>query len=281
MRLLLPTFVTMVAFAANSVLNRYAVDAGYADPGSFAAIRVLSGAIVLIALVRAQGRRIPPLMAVQRLIGAGTLALYMIGFSLAYLTLDAGLGALILFGVVQITMFAAAYATGVPPTPRRTLGAAIAFGGLIVVLGPSGGGGGGLTGAVAMAAAGIGWGFYTLAGRKEADPLAATAANFLLALPPVLAALFLFGNVSTLAPAGVVLAVLSGAVTSGLGYALWYSLLPRLEPSFAAVIQLSVPVIAVVGGVVLLGETVGLRFALGAVLVLGGIGFALTTGRRT
>lgn len=280
MYMIIPTILTMVAFAANSILNRMAVDGGLADPGSFAAIRVLAGAAVLIALTLGQGRRLPPLATRQRLIGAGTLALYMIGFSLAYLTLDAGLGALILFGVVQITMFVASVVAGTPPTPRQGIGAAIAFGGLVVVLSPSPEGGTNLTGALMMGAAGIGWGLYTMAGRSEADALAGTAANFLLALPLVLAVPFVMGAEISITVSGVGLAVLSGAVTSGLGYALWYSLLPRLEASFAAVVQLSVPVIAVAGGVLLLGETVGWRFAMGAVLVLGGIGFALFPNRR-
>lgn len=280
MRMTFLITLTMTAFAANSLLNRVAVDGGHADPGSFAAIRVAAGALVLLALARAQGRRLPA-VSLRRAIGAGTLALYMIGFSLAYLSLDAGLGALILFGVVQITMFAVSTLTGDRPTPRRAIGAAVAFGGLVVVMGPSAlAGGGSLFGALAMIAAGVGWGLYTLAGRGEPDATAATAANFLYALPLVLIALLLNLEGVQLTVAGVVFAVISGAVTSGMGYALWYSLLPRIEPSFAAVIQLSVPVIAVAGGVGLLGETVGWRFGLGAVLVLGGIGFALWPARR-
>ena len=207
------------------------------------------------------------------------LALYMAGFSLAYLTLDAGLGALILFGTVQITIFALSALRGAGPNGQQIAGALIAFGGLIVVLNPAGAQGADPLGAALMAAAGIGWAIYTLSGRTEPDALAGTAANFCLALPLTALVPLLTAGPLNVTPAGVALAVLSGAVTSGLGYALWYSLLPGIAPAIAAIVQLSVPVIAVLGGVLLLGETVGLRVVAGAVLVLGGVALSLRRQR--
>ncbi|MEX0317943.1 MAG: DMT family transporter [Ruegeria sp.] len=275
MRLFLLTCLTMTAFAANSLLNRLAVESGGSDPGSFAALRVFAGAVTLAMLVRMRGRRLP-LWSSRRMIGAGALSLYMVGFSTAYLTLDAGLGALILFGVVQITMFAVTSATGAPPAARQLAGAGIAFGGLVYILWPAGAVQVDPVGAVLMALAGVGWAAYTLAGRAEADALAGTGANFVVALPVTGAAILILGGSWGMTPIGTGLAILSGAVTSGLGYALWYSVLPRLTASVAATVQLSVPVIAIIGGVLLLGETVGLRLILGTVLVLGGIALAIS-----
>lgn len=274
MRLVLLICLAMAAFAANSVLNRLAVDSGGIDPRSFAVIRVLSGALVLTLLVLAR-RETLPLRARARFVGAGSLTLYMVGFSGAYLTLDAGLGALILFGVVQVTMFGVSAASGTPATTRQIAGAGIAFCGLIWVLWPGGAVVVDRAGAGLMAAAGVGWAFYTLAGRREPDALSATAANFLCAVPLTVVAAALFGGPWQVAPTGVALAAVSGAVTSGLGYALWYSVLPRLAPSVAATVQLSVPVIALGGGVLLLGEAISARLVIGGALVIGGIALSV------
>lgn len=271
MRLALVILAVLVAFAANSILNRLAVDAGLADPAGFAALRVCAGALVLLALARAQRRPLHLALTRRRMIGAGALALYMVGFSLGYLTLDAGIGALLLFGVVQISMFAITAARGAGPTARQIAGAAIALGGLAVVLWPAGDWQVAPMGAGFMAAAGLGWGVYTLAGQGEPDALAGTAANFLWALPLTLIALPLSPLPLLMDLGGAALAVLSGAVTSGLGYALWYRVLPRIEPATAATLMVAVPLIAVLGGVVFLDESVGLRFLAGTGLVLGGI----------
>ncbi|MEM6760939.1 MAG: DMT family transporter [Pseudomonadota bacterium] len=276
MRLILLTSLAMIAFAANSVLNRVAVDSGAIDPSSFAIIRVASGALALGMVLTVRGGRFP-LFAKGRGIGSVSLATYMIGFSLAYASLDAGLGALILFGTVQITMFAWGALRGARPTSRQLGGAAIAFAGLLVALWP-GDGGAALGAAVLMVAAGLGWAAYTLVGRGAKDPLATTAANFLVATPLLL--ILLAGPALHAAPSGIALAMLSGAVTSGLGYALWYAVLPRLAAQSAAVVQLSVPVIAMAGGALFLGERVGLDLAVAAVLVLGGIAVAITGASR-
>ena len=274
MKLFLLTALTMSAFAANSILNRLAVDSGASDPAAFAVIRVLAGALVLAGLVLVQGKTLP-LLNRRRVAGAGSLSLYMIGFSVAYLTLDAGLGALILFGVVQITMFFATSINGSPPGRRQVVGAVIALVGLGYVLWPSGSLNVNLVGASLMAAAGIGWAIYSLVGKSEADALAGTAANFILALPVTVLALSLWGGAWQMTANGYLLAVLSGGVTSGLGYALWYRILRHLAPSTAAVVQLSVPIIAIVGGVVLLGEVADLRLVVGATTVLVGIALAV------
>lgn len=278
MRTVVLTTLTMIAFAANSILNRLAVESGSAEPGGFAVVRVLAGAVTLAVLV-ALRRGVLPLASGRRLVGAGALSLYMVGFSTAYLTLDAGLGALILFGVVQITMFGVTSIFGIPPMPRQVLGAAIAFAGLTYVLWPAGDLRVDPGGAVLMVLAGLGWAAYTLAGRKEPDALAATGANFVVALPVTGAAILALGGGWGMSLSGYGLAILSGAVTSGLGYALWYRVLPQLSPPVAATVQLSVPVIAIAGGVVLLGETAGWRLLSGTVLVLGGIALAVTRRR--
>ncbi|WP_170325937.1 DMT family transporter [Ruegeria arenilitoris] len=274
MRLFLLTALTMCAFAANSILNRMAIDSGASDPAGFAVVRVLAGAVVLVGLVWLRSGHLP-LRNRRRITGAGALSLYMIGFSLAYLTLDAGLGALILFGVVQITMFAVTSVTGNTPTSRQIAGAAIALAGLAYVLWPSGVVQVDLQGAVLMAAAGVGWAIYSLAGRSEPDALAGTAANFIVALPVTGLALLVNGAEWQMTGSGYLLAAISGGVTSGMGYALWYRVLPQLAPTTAAVVQLSVPIIAILGGILLLGEVASLRLILGALLVLGGIALAV------
>lgn len=270
------TLLTMLAFAANSVLNRAAVGPGLIDPVSFAVLRLCAGAGVLgllLVLRRAAGRGAWAGWQ-GRAAGALSLLVYLFGFSLAYGALDAGTGALILFGMVQITMFAGALVLGEAVPARRWVGAGFAFAGLVYLLAPGSVPSGHPLQAALMAAAGIGWGVYSLSARGARDPLAATGWNFILAVPValVLWALLPHGGAET---AGIVLAVVSGALTSGLGYALWYRVLPVLGPSRGAVAQLTVPIFAVAGGMAFLGEALTLRFTLAAVLLLGGVGWAL------
>lgn len=276
MRLILLTVLTMCAFAANSVLTRAAVEGGHLDAMSFSVVRVAAGAAMLGAIALWRGVSLP-LLRKARLPGAISLTAYMIGFSLAYLTLDAGLGALILFGVTQITMFTHSSVTGQPPGLRQLSGAGLAFVGLVLVLWPGPGSVTDPVGASFMVVAGLGWAIYSIVGRREADPLAATGASFILCLPVMLLTLIshqISGNIF-----GFALAITSGAVTSGLGYALWYSVLTQMRGTTAAVVQLSVPVIAIVAGAVLLGEAVQPVVILAAALVLGGIGWAVTAKR--
>lgn len=184
MRLFILTAAAMFAFAANSVLTRLALLDSDTDPLVFAALRVFAGVVVLWALIARRGR---PVQVFNRatLVGAVTLAVYMVGFSLAYRTLDAGLGALILFGGVQVTMFAGAILGGAAVPMLRWAGAAVALAGLCVLFWPSGDAAIDLWGGLWMAAAALGWGIYSLNGRGATDPLLATAANFLCALPVV------------------------------------------------------------------------------------------------
>ena len=251
MRLFLLTALTMLAFAANSILNRMALEDGTTGPAAFAAIRLVAGALCLWALVAWRGGGMRPLWQPG---GAASLALYVLGFSFAYVSLPAGVGALILRETVPA---------------RRWAGAALAFGGLVWLLWPAGGAAPDPWGAALMAAAALGWGIYSLLGRGATDPMGATAGNFVFAAPLGLIVLAVLPDTAT--AQGAVLAVLSGAVTSGCGYALWYAVLPRLGSTRAAVAQLCVPVIAAAGGLLLLGEGVSLRFAMASALVLGGV----------
>ncbi|RUS59853.1 DMT family transporter [Pseudorhodobacter sp. E13] len=278
MRLFWLTALAMLAFAGNSLLNRMAVGQAGMGPVDFALLRLCAGALALAMLLVFRRRGFWPGWAGR---GAGVLGLllYLFGFSLAYVDLAAGIGALVLFGMVQITMFAGALVAGEAVPLRRWLGAGLAFGGLVVLVAPGGN-------AVAlwpmglMAAAGVGWGVYSLAGRGARDPLAATAANFILAVPAAVVAGVWLLDIASWTGLGVALAVISGAVTSGLGYALWYAVVPQLGAARAGVAQLSVPVIAALAGAVLLAEPVGLRFALACLLVLGGVGLASFSARR-
>jgi drug/metabolite transporter (DMT)-like permease len=269
----------MVAFAANSLLNRAAVARGEIGALEFAAIRTAAGAVTLAALVllRRSGG-LPPggVMAV----GALSLATYMIGFSVAYLRLDAGIGALILFGGVQLTMFAGGLLGGERPGVRRWIGSAMALGGLAWMFWPTHGVQIDPFAAAAMGAAALGWGVYSLNGRRTTDALGATAANFGLAAPLCILALLLVPGTAPATAQGILLAVISGAVTSGLGYALWYALLPRLTATAASLTQPSVPVIVLAGGALVLGEAVAPATMLAAALVLGGVVFGSLPARQ-
>jgi len=273
MQLLILTTVAMFAFAANSVLTRQGVALFDTDPLLFAVIRVLAGAAMLWMLLWRRGAGWPAGSARRRWSGGASLALYMAGFSLAYLSFDAGGGALILFGGVQITMFAGAVIGREEMPPARVLGAVIALCGLAVLVWPAGDVVLPVMGVVMMLAAAVAWGIYSLLGRGEPDPMAATAASFAICLPMVLP--LLIWSEWRFSLAGVGLAMVAGAVTSGLGYALWYRVVPVLGASRAAVAQLSVPVIAALGGMVVLNETVSLRLVLACALVLGGISVSL------
>ncbi|MBO9408978.1 DMT family transporter [Shimia sp. R9_1] len=276
MRPLLLTAITMIAFAANSVLNRAAVGGLGMDAMSFGVIRLVSGALALAALIAWQKRGFA-IGGVGRGVAVAGLLAYIFGFSLAYRGLDAGLGALILFGVVQITMFGGAVVAREEMPMTRWLGAGLALAGLVWLLAPGSGGAVSVAHAAAMAAAGLGWGIYSLQGRKESDATQATAMNFILAAPVAvllswaLTGEIVIGGAAALSGQGVALAVVSGVITSGLGYALWYAILPGLGASRAAVAQLTVPVIAMAGGMAFLAEPLTLRFVGAAVLVIGGV----------
>jgi drug/metabolite transporter (DMT)-like permease len=280
MRLIFLTVVVMLAFAGNSVLNRLAVGAGDIGAMSFAQIRLASGVVMLVVLCRWRKQSLSQPVKMS-LLGGGSLTLYMIGFSLAYRSLDAGLGALILFGVVQITMFGWGALRGSVVAPGQVLGAALAFGGLAYVLWPAGSAQVPLIGAAFMAAAGLGWAIYSLLGRQVQSPLAATTVNFMWATGMVLPLTWVLAEPEAISVPGAGLAIVSGAVTSGLGYALWYRVLPQLQPAVAATVQLSVPVIAMLAGVIGLGEILSPQLLIGTLAVLGGIALVITLAQRT
>ncbi|MCG3268017.1 DMT family transporter [Yoonia sp. I 8.24] len=276
MRLFFAVALVMTAFAANSVLNRIGIAQYGMSPLSFAAIRVIAGAAMLWVLIAARTQTAPAIFTPKRFAGAATLATYMIGFSVAYQELDAGVGALILFGALQVVIFGWAIVEKQPIAPLRWLGVATAFMGLCVLLWPSQSTLMPFGSIAAMVAAAGGWGAYTLLGRAEADPLGATASNFLLCVPVVGFGLI---GAGALPVTGIMTAVVAGALTSGLGYALWYQLLPKLATTVAGTAQLTVPVIAVAFGVIFLAEPLSLRLVLSGVLVLGGIGLSLLIKR--
>lgn len=276
-RLFLLTALTMTAFAANSLLNRAALIDGTTGPAAFGAIRLVSGALCLALLVAIR-QGLPSLASRKRLVGATSLATYVVGFSFAYVALDAGVGALVLFGTVQLTMFTGAIVSGERPFMLRWAGSGLALLGLAWLVWPGMSDAPPIGAALLMAAAGLGWGIYSLAGRGATDPLGDTAANFICAAPLALLVWLILPDGMT--GVGALLAVLSGAVTSGLGYALWYSLLPRLAATIAALVQLTVPVIAVAGGVALLAEPLTLRLVLASAVILGGVALGILGQRR-
>ena len=278
MQLFLLVALTMTAFAANSVLNRIGVATYGMDPMVFAVIRTAAGAAMLAALVGMRGTGGIDLKSRKRLAGAVALALYMLGFSWSYLTLGAGLGALILFGVLQVVVFGWAVVEGQRIPAIRWIGASVAMVGLGVLLWPGGGAAVPFAGAMAMVLAGVAWAAYTLLGRGEPDALGATAGNFILCFPLVVGALG-FADLGGISIGGVLTAIVAGAVTSGMGYACWYRCVPQLATITAAVAQLSVPVIAVAAGVVLLAEPLTGRLIIAGVLVLGGIAISLKPAR--
>lgn len=271
------TCIAMGAFAANSLLCRFALAFGSNDPGVFTAIRLISGALML-ALI--SSREAIPRARGGSWAGAAALFIYAAAFSYAYITLAAGTGALLLFGAVQITMVTAGLLRGERLASLQWLGFVLALTGLGALLAP-GASTPPFLGMTMMVAAGGAWGIYSLLGRGAGDPLAATTGNFfraaLVALPLLLLALLTDGRISA---AGAASAVASGAFASGLGYAVWYSALRRLTPTQGASVQLSVPVITAFAGTLLLGEAVPFRLVLTSIAILGGIALVIVARRR-
>jgi drug/metabolite transporter (DMT)-like permease len=266
----------MVAFAANSVLCRLALGAGLIDAASFATVRTVAGAVILgvILLLRPDKAEVKPDWR-----SILTLYLYMMFFAFAYLSLSAGTGALVLFGAVQLTMFIVALRSGEHFSPVSWAGLVLAIAGLVYLVSP------GVTapdplGAGLMAVAGVAWGFYSLVGRSAGDPTEATAWNFIYAVPLVVVTSLVFIGDFQVSPAGAGYAVASGAIASGIGYVIWYAALRGLTATSAATVQLSVPVIAAIGGVILMSEEVTLRLVVASVATLGGVALVLTQRNR-
>ncbi|MEP4036264.1 DMT family transporter [Pseudophaeobacter sp.] len=279
MQLLALVLLVLIAFAANSVLGRMAISWGYMDALGFGLLRLAAGAAMLVLLCSLRGRSLrQPL--IPSLKGGAALTLYMIGFCLAYQGLDAGLGALILFGVVQIAMFGWGALRGSHPSFGQLAGAGVAFAGLAYVIWPDESLQVSIWDASLMGLSGLGWAAYSLIGRGVRDPLGASAVNFLWATAMMVPFVWGLQGGGLITGLGIGLAVISGAITSGLGYALWYRVLPRLQPPVAATIQLSVPVLAILGGVIFLAEPVGLRLVLGTLGVLAGISLVIWAPNR-
>lgn len=272
-RLRIATFTTLalLAFAGNSLLCRAALAHTAIDPASFTAIRIVSGAMMLVLLL---ALRPGPVPAAGSWRSAAALFAYALAFSYAYTALSAGTGALLLFGAVQATMLVGGLWLGTRWRPWQAVGLGLALAGLVGLLWP------GLSApplqpALLMLGAGVAWGIYTLRGRGLPDALAATTGNFMRAAPLAVVAAGLAWPWLRPDLDGALLALASGAITSGLGYALWYAALRGLSAQAAGSAQLSVPVITALAGVLLLGEAIDLRLALGSAVVLGGIALTL------
>jgi len=257
----------MLAFAANSVLCRMALRRTSIDAASFTLVRMASGALMLWVLSSLAGHKSGK---AGNWISAAALAGYAAAFSFAYVSLPVGTGALLLFGAVQATMIVRGLLGGERMKHAQIAGFVNAVAGLIVLVLP-GLAAPPLAGALLMAGAGVCWGIYSLRGRRSTDPLATTAGNFLRGVPFAIAVSLVFFRSTRPDVKGVIFAGFSGALASGVGYAIWYAALRGLSATRAAVVQLSVPVIAALGGVALLGERITLRLAVSAVAVLGGI----------
>lgn len=286
-RVIFLTAFALLAFAFNSILCRLALRGAEADAAGFTIVRLAAGAITLLVITIISGvsrrgsTQVPLLRAGVRngsWVAALWLAAYAICFSLAYLGLTAGTGALILFGSVQLTMLAVAIAKGERPPLVEWLGIGVAIGGLVYLVLP------GLAAAplntsLLMAVAGASWGLYTLRGKKSSEPLADTTGNFVRALVAVPVLALIFWSSLHLSPLGALLAILSGAVASGIGYSVWYAALKHHTAARAAVLQLSVPVIAAVLGIFFLAETANIRLVISGALILGGTGLTIV-GRK-
>ncbi len=266
------TAVTLVAFAANSLLCRMALAPALIDPVAFTAIRLASGTAILLPLSVWIAKPRRPRLGSWR--SSVALFGYAIAFSLAYVSLETGTGALILFGAVQVTMIGVGLWRGERPRVGEWLGLIVAAGGLVYLVLP------GVTapdplGAALMMLSGVAWGVYSLRGKASGAPVAATAGNFARTLPFAAAALLVGAPMLHATGRGVTLAVVSGAITSGLGYVVWYAALRGLSATRAAIVQLAVPLLAAIGGILVLAEEPTARLAVASVLILGGVAGAI------
>lgn len=275
-RPLLLTAAAMLAFAGNSLLCRLALKTTQIDPATFTSLRLLSGALMLALLSRMRPGSTPMAGSWR---GAAALFIYAAAFSFAYVSLDAGMGALLLFGAVQISMLLWGWHQGERPGPLSLAGLLLAFAGLLILLLP-GASAPPLSGALLMLIAGIAWGAYSLLGRSASDALAATTGNFVRSVPMAAVLSLAMLHATSWDTNGALYALASGALASGLGYAIWYSAITHLKAIQAATVQLSVPIITALAGSLLLGEALSLRLALSSLAVLGGIALVLAARQR-
>ena len=270
-RIMILTSMAMIAFAGNSLLCRLALKETAIDPATFTLIRLVSGALMLWLIV--QLKRSGP-QGNGNWLSALSLFAYAAGFSFAYVSLPAGTGALLLFGAVQVTMISYGLGRGERLHGLQLMGFLLAFAGLVGLMLP------GLSapplgGSLLMLAAGIAWGVYSLRGKGAGDATRVTAGNFLRAVPISLVLSLLMFSAANPDMNGVFYAVASGALASGVGYAIWYTVLPALRNSSAASVQLSVPVIAAIGGIIFLSEPLTLRLVMTSIAILGGIALVI------
>lgn len=278
MKTLLLTILAMIAFAANSILCRAALGNGLIDAVGYTSIRLASGAIVLVLIlwIKSPDSFRPKFDSIASLM----LATYAFALSYAYVQLSTGTGALILFGMVQLTLILMGLFKGERPRPLAWSGMTVAIAGLVYLLLP-GVSAPPIMAAMLMAISGIAWGFYTLRGSRSANATANTTWNFVGALPLVGLAIVLTGShMQWHNPDGILLAVMSGALASGLGYVLWYAALPGLTLTQAANVQIPVPVIAAFGGILFMDEHLTLRLVIASLLTLGGIAMVISARQR-
>lgn len=270
-RIMVLTSLAMLAFAGNSLLCRIALKQTGIDAASFTTIRLLSGALMLALLVRLNRR---PAAAGGNWPSALALFGYAAGFSFAYVRLSAATGALLLFAAVQATMITYGVCQGERLRRLQLVGLVLALGGLVGLMLP-GLAAPPLDSALLMLGAGVAWGIYSLRGKGAGDATAVTAGNFVRSVLIAVALSLLMLNQVSLDRAGMAYAVLSGALASGIGYAIWYRVLPAMKATHAATVQLSVPVIAALGGIVVLGESISVRAVLASTAILGGIALVI------
>lgn len=270
------TILALLAFAGNSILCRYALKGDVIDASSFTVIRLIAGAVFLVLLVLFKNNGKFDWKA-----GSWSSSLFLFvyaaAFSFSYISLNTGVGALILFGFVQLTMVLVSIARGNKLFIIEWIGLFIAFSGLTLLLLPSATAPS-LSGFILMAVSGIAWGFYTLAGKGAVNPVTQTATNFLRTLPFAIVLMVLSLDTLTMSKQGFLLAILSGAITSGLGYAIWYAAIKQLSITQAAVLQLTVPIIAAFGGILFSAEAITTDLIVSSLLVLGGI-LVVTLGK--
>ena len=262
--------LVMTAFAANSIITRLALSSNLIGPSNFALLRAGSAALILVLLVLFIQKKIPK-FKINSIISSLALVGYLVGFSFAYLTINTGVGALILFGGSMIVMFTGALLLKEDISILRFIGVFLSLIGLYILTDPRFGDNS-LFGIILMFLAAFSWGIYSILGHGQNNPLSNTAINFVLALLLIIPITLFIPDQTNTSPYGILLAIISGSITSGLGYTLWYWILPKINITSASIAQLSVPLIAALGGYLFISETLNWQFYIASFLILGGIG---------
>ena len=262
--------LVMTAFAANSIITRFALSSNLIGPSNFALLRAGSAALILVLLVLFIQGKIPK-FKINSIISSLALVGYLVGFSFAYLTINTGVGALILFGGSMIVMFTGALLLKEDISILRFIGVFLSLIGLYILTDPRFGDNS-LFGIILMFLAAFSWGIYSVLGHEQNNPLSNTAVNFVLALLLIIPIALFIPDQTNTSPYGFLLAIISGSITSGLGYTLWYWVLPKINITSASIAQLSVPLIAALGGYLFISETLNWQFYIASFLILGGIG---------